>query len=184
SLLRRSEADYDLEDSGSRGALTQAINNSAAAVVPSKCTHASLERDLQTRPGKGVQEESSRSDSQVTANQDLIDVETWGSNRVGRKYRSSGDDRESPCITLSSCQVHCAVISSAGWAPQGGLRGWVTSFCAEYVGHAPATRVYKCTARASRKPCSNFMVLVFSRTRSDYSAEGARGEVDACAAAT
>ncbi|KYN16990.1 hypothetical protein ALC57_10762 [Trachymyrmex cornetzi] len=28
SLLRRSEADYDLEDSGSRGVLTQAINNS------------------------------------------------------------------------------------------------------------------------------------------------------------
>ncbi|KYN06322.1 hypothetical protein ALC62_02659 [Cyphomyrmex costatus] len=34
-------------------------------------------------PEKGVQE-SSRSDSQVTAHQDLIDVETWGSIR-GRK---------------------------------------------------------------------------------------------------
>lgn len=51
-----------------------------------KRTHASLERGLQTRPGKGVQEESSQSDSQVTAHQYLIDVEAWGSTRVGRKW--------------------------------------------------------------------------------------------------
>jgi len=33
SLLRRSEADYDLEDSGSRGVLTQAINNSPGRAI-------------------------------------------------------------------------------------------------------------------------------------------------------
>ncbi|KYN06321.1 hypothetical protein ALC62_02658 [Cyphomyrmex costatus] len=71
----------------------------------------------------------------------------------------SSDDRRNSFL---SCQVYIARLFRPRWAPQGGLRGWVTSFCAEYVGHAPATRAYKCTARSSRKPCSSFMVLVFS----------------------
>lgn len=46
------------------------------------------------------------------------------------------------------------------------------------MGHAPATRAYKCTARASRKPCSSFMVLVFSGTRSTIPQEARDGGDD------
>lgn len=34
-------------------------------------------------------------------------------------------------------------IFRTGRALQGGVRGWVTSFCTEYVGHAPAARAYE-----------------------------------------
>ena len=90
---------------------------------------------------------------------------------INCRCRMSSDDRHN---SLSSCQVYIARLFCPRWAPQGGLRGWVTSFCAEYVGHAPATRAYKCTARSSRKPCSSFMVLVFSGNAVDYSPGGVR----------
>jgi len=42
------------------------------------------------------------------------------------------------------------------------VRGWVTSFFAEYMGHAPATRAYERAVGHRGSRASGFMVLVFS----------------------
>lgn len=85
-----------------------------------------------------------------------------------------------------------ARVSSSSRALQGGVRGWVTSFCAKYVGHAPAARtriyvyiyIYERTARTSRKPRSGFTVLVFSGTHTSIRPAIRSGENGDGAAAT